>query len=332
MRLLRNYIVLIAALISAPYVFCWQGNTPEAALEEMVTTEKIEVLARHLPVKVEEAINSLDEKGKKEVAAKLLPKAIMKREGEVFAKSDDGTQWELRNEKKEVEGTIKLSSFISGNDALLSLEFKEHPPSQNSKHSDSDENPLPQRSREPGVMLVSMRLEGGEWRILGFGPWQQKNLEDEVLHGIIPNPQETNAAAAASALNELNAALAEYAATDPEAGFPSTLQQLSKPTFEKATKDMGLQLDPALMATPAIENGYEFRYTMIDPGTADPETQTDPEKTDPETQKGHKGRYCITATPVNFGITGSRSFFTDQSRVVRFTNENREANENDEPL
>lgn len=322
MRLLRNCLFLTTMFISTPYAFCWQGNTPEAALEEMVTTDKIEVMARHLPVKVEQAIDGLDEKGKKEVAAKLLPKSVMKREGEVFARSDDGTQWELRNQKGQLEGTIKpLNSFISGSDALVSLEFTEyHPVAENSKHSDSDEGPPPQRS-EPRKLLVSMRLEDDEWRVLALGPWQQKSLEDEdFLHGIVPNPQEANAAAAAATLHGLNAALTAYAMTHPEEGLPSSLQELGKGRSDEATSEQG-SLDLALVAVPAIRDGYEFSYTLIDPGT-----------TDPETQRNHDGRYRITAKPVEFGKTGLRSFYTDQSRVVRFTNENREANENDDPM
>jgi hypothetical protein len=35
---------------------------------------------------------------------------------------------------------------------------------------------------------------------------------------------------------------------------------------------------------------------------------------------------------VEYGKTGSRSFFTDQTGVLRFTTENRPAHEKDEPL
>lgn len=323
MRLVRSYLLLTAILVSTPYGFCWQGNTPEAALEEIVTTDKIEVMARHLPVKVQEAIDSLDEKRKKELAVKLLPQSVMKRAGEVFAKSDNGTEWELRNEKKEVEGTIKLlNSFVSGSDALLSLEFTEHPPSQKSKQSDSDENHLPQRSSEPHVMLVSMRLEGDEWRIVGFGPWEKKSLEDEdFLHGIVPDRQEANAAATASNLRTLNVALLTYATTYAEVGFPAHLEQLTRGNSDEATPEHAAMLDRSFAENPVIRDGYEIRYTLIDPGAAHKEGETAPE-----------GRYRMTATPVEFGKTGSKSFFTDQSCVIRSTNENREANENDEPM
>lgn len=321
MKVLRNCFLLTAIFISAPYVFCWQGNTPEGALEEMVTADKIEVLAKHLPVKVEQAIDSLDEKGKKEVAAKLLPQSVLKNGDEVLAKSDDGTKWELRNKKSELVTIKVLNSFVSGSDALVSLEFVEQPASENNKSSNSGENPLPQRSSEPHVMLVSMRLEGGEWRVVGFGPWEKKNLEDEdLLGGIVPNVQEANAAAAASSLRTLNTALVTYSTAYAEVGFPAHLEQLTRGDSDEATSEHAALLDRSFAETPVVLDGYEFHYTMIDPGAAH-KGETAPE-----------GRYRITATPVEFGKTGSKSFFTDQSCVVRVTTENREANENDEPL
>ena len=97
MTSLRKHFFFIAILFSTP-AFCWQ-NTPEAALEEMATADKLEVLAKHLPVKVQQAIEQLDEKGKKEIANKLLVKSHMEQDGTTFSKSDDGTVWELKNAK-----------------------------------------------------------------------------------------------------------------------------------------------------------------------------------------------------------------------------------------
>jgi len=42
--------------------------------------------------------------------------------------------------------------------------------------------------------------------------------------------------------------------------------------------------------------------------------------------------YSIVARPKQFGTAGTRNFFTDQSGVIRVTNEDREATVNDEPL
>lgn len=167
-----------------------------------------------------------------------------------------------------------------------------------------------------------MRLEEGEWRVIGYGPWEHKSLEaDDFLHGLLPDEQAASAATAAATLRTLNTALVTYATTYPEVGLPASLQQLSGASGSEPSSQHAMLMDPAFAAAPLIKDGYEFRYTMIEPGAINPETDKEPQ-----------GRYTITATPVEFGKTGSQSFFTDQSCVVRSTRENREANENDEPI
>lgn len=317
---LRNCFFFIA-ILSTP-AFCWQ-STPEAALEEMATADKLEVMAKHLPVKVQQAIEKLDEKEKKEISERLLVKSRMQREGISFTKSDDGSSWEVRDEKGNLEASITLAnSFISGTEALLSLQLVDHPATQDNKEPGAHTDPPPRRGREAEFMLVSMRLEEGEWRVIGFGPWEHKNLETEdFLRGLVPNKQEANASAAASTLRTLNVCLVTYATTYPEIGFPETLKQLSGASGNEPSSQHAMLLDPSFAVVPAIKDGYEFRYTMIDPGSGDQGAE-----------KEREGRYRITATPVEFGTTGSKSFFTDQNGIVRVTTENREANENDEPI
>jgi len=53
---------------------------------------------------------------------------------------------------------------------------------------------------------------------------------------------------------------------------------------------------------------------------------------DPVTSNRFMGSFQVTATPVRFGESGNKSFFIDTTSRIRFTRENREANENDEPL
>ena len=323
---LRNSLFLIAILLSTP-AFCWQ-NTPEAALEEMATADKLEVMVKHLPVKVQEAIEKLDEKGKKEIANKLLAKSHMEHDGIRFNKSDDGTFWEVKNKKGELEGTVRVKdSFISGTEALLSVEFKRGPEPSDAKEPSPERRPRmfkePEFIPESILILVSMRLEEGEWRVIGFGPWEHKSLDaDDFLHGLLPDEQAANASEAASTLRSLNAALLTYSTTYPEIGLPATLQQLSggAPGGQPSPQHAML-VNSTFAETPTISDGYEFHYTMIDPGSGDQDAE-----------KGHEGYYRLTATPVEFGKTGSKSFFTDSSGIIRVTTEKREANENDDPI
>ncbi len=42
--------------------------------------------------------------------------------------------------------------------------------------------------------------------------------------------------------------------------------------------------------------------------------------------------FTVNATPMTYGSTGSRSFFSDESRVIRYTRESRPATVEDPPL
>jgi len=53
------------------------------------------------------------------------------------------------------------------------------------------------------------------------------------------------------------------------------------------------------------KSGYNFTYTGANPNTADTVCTSDT-------------TYTITAVPVTVGGTGNRSFFTDQSGIIRY--------------
>ena len=61
-------------------------------------------------------------------------------------------------------------------------------------------------------------------------------------------------------------------------------------------------------------NGYRFTYT---PGPG---------------QYGSIRTYAIVAQPLEYGVSGIRSFFTDQTAIIHATSENRPASANDPPL
>lgn len=63
---------LLATLLSAVPLFAWQGTTPQAALEELATATKPEVIARHLPEPVQKGIEVLPKVQKEQVMAQLL--------------------------------------------------------------------------------------------------------------------------------------------------------------------------------------------------------------------------------------------------------------------
>jgi hypothetical protein len=289
--LIATFIVMGYSTLSA------QASTPEAALEEMVTTQKPEVFEKHLPLGVQQALDQLSEKDKLEALDKFLIARKLEHEHLKLRRSDKDDQWELVNEV-EIEGTIILSNtFVSGTEAILRLKARE-------------------KQRPWEQFIVSMRLEEGEWRVIEIGPWRGMSLEsEELMREILPGPRDE--AAAQEYLGTLNRALARYATLYPAVGFPASLQSLSgagSPDEEPSAQHAGL-IDPAINGNSFTRAGYEYRYVLLDPG-----------------QPERQGNYQIVAMPVEWGKTGARSFFTDASAVVRFTTEARPATDADSQI
>jgi hypothetical protein len=157
--------------------------------------------------------------------------------------------------------------------------------------------------KEKEVFLVGLHLEGDEWRITELGLWEARSVDS-----LFPAPESLESpreSGATATLKALNSTLAAYAATYPAIGYPSHLASLSGTRGQEASSEHALLADQTLI-DPMIRSGYQFRYVFTSPT-----------------------RYCITATPVEPGNTGERSFFTDETRVIRSTRENREARATD---
>lgn len=143
---------------------------------------------------------------------------------------------------------------------------------------------------------------------------------------LLPNPDsgmrvEKNEASATSTLRTLNTAQATYAASY-EAGFTSTLTKLGAPTIGQPDASHADLVDPVLSgrasggtAISFRKGGYRFVYTAGAPD-ADGRIRT----------------YVITARPERYQVSGVRSFFTDQTDVIRATSEDRGATARDPAL
>jgi type IV pilus assembly protein PilA len=155
-------------------------------------------------------------------------------------------------------------------------------------------------------MMVGMRYEGNQWRVMEVGEWRGTEVESEFL----PKTNELNSieSAAAATLRTLNTALVTYATTYPEQGYAPSLQDLSGQSDQEPAPDHARLIDSAFLQEPAIKNGYEFRYA-----------------------RSGREHYQITATPVQPGA-GLPSFFSDETSIIRSTAEARPANANDPPL
>jgi len=119
-------------------------------------------------------------------------------------------------------------------------------------------------------------------------------------------------AAAVGCLRSINTAEAYYSKHYP-AGFSATLASLGVPDVgvQPSASAAGL-LDNSL--TSGTKNDYVFTYT---PGVKD--------------SSGKITSYTVTARPVTWK-TGMWSFFTDETGVIRWTDQNRDPKATDGPL
>src|SRR5262249_40786695 len=170
MKAFCRCIFFIGLFICSVNALTLQSSTPEAALEELVNTDKLEVALKHLPLTVQQAVDQLSPKEKEQISTRLVVRKQMEKEGISIHKRDDGTAWEAVSEKDGIVGSVKVkNSFASGTEAFLVLEFTE------TKNTGENESGQKQK-KEPHSTeaLVSMRLQEGEWRVTGFGEWEHK--------------------------------------------------------------------------------------------------------------------------------------------------------------
>jgi hypothetical protein len=284
---------LLATLLSAVPLYAWQGTSPQAALEELATATKPETIARHLPEPVQKSIEVLPRLQKQLVMDQLLEMKNTQLHGCSVRPAHDSEGWEILDEDGNSKGKVRLANaFISGVDALLPLELE--------------------LSGNTEDFIVTMHLEGDEWRIDDFGPWEKNDLGlGKLVHQ--PTEMEQNEAAARDTINMLVGALQRFASRFPKTGFPFNLRMLTislEP--ENVYSGSGPLLDESFAADPLIKNGYIFQYLLMSVGDG---------------QQQGWGSFEITATPVEFGKTGSKNYLANPSLHV--TSQNRPAADDD---
>lgn len=283
---------LVAALLSAIPMYAWQGTTPQAALEDLATATKPESIVRHLPEPVQKRIEVLPILQKQQVMEQLLQMKTTQLGGCSVRPAHDSEGWEILDGAGNSKGKVKLANaFISGVNALLPLELE---------LSDGTQD-----------FIVTMHLEDDEWRIDDFGPWEKSDLGlGKLLHQ--PTEMEQNESAAKETIHTLIGALQRYASRFPRMGFPFNLRALTISTEPENVWASAPLLDESFAAEPLIKNGYIFRYLLTSVGDGN--------------QRGW-GSYEITATPVEFGKTGSKNYLADPSLHV--VAQNRAATDDD---
>ena len=131
-----------------------------------------------------------------------------------------------------------------------------------------------------------------------------------------------------ASLQTIDTAAVTYA-TQYENGFPSSLEVLGiEPGTNPNCNHAGL-LDKSLASGRTV--GYVFTYAPKYPdGGAEPVIS--PKAAARGCKSGGASGYSVTANPIRRGSTGQRSFYTDQTGVIRYSENGEPATEDSPPL
>ena len=131
-----------------------------------------------------------------------------------------------------------------------------------------------------------------------------------AIPNLIRSKMSANEASAVASLRTINTSCVEYSTTY-NVGYPGSLVNLG--TSGAASSASADLIDSVLAG--GVKAGYLFTYTA---GTAD--------------ASGSINAYTITAVPSVPGATGQRTFFTDQTNVIRADSSNSGATVNSTPI
>jgi prepilin-type N-terminal cleavage/methylation domain-containing protein len=108
-----------------------------------------------------------------------------------------------------------------------------------------------------------------------------------------------NESSAVGSIRTINTSQVTYSTNYPNVGFANTMAALGGATPCTATAATACLIDQVLAAAPSQKSGYGFTLGGF--------AGSVPEVT-----------YTISGDPISRGQTGQRSFFSDQSGVIRF--------------
>jgi hypothetical protein len=264
------------------------------AIVEVLTAKDSASVEKHLPKALSAALDSADKTTREEFLSR--PRSMMEMKRLKIAQANDGRAL-LAFDAESPDADIKHFELVA-----------------QKRISDGAEAVLVISLVAPektwGEAEVWMRLEDGDWRITELSDpngFSRIHLDDpELIAQLAHRAQYESEIAVIGGLREIVTALVSYSAGFME--FPQRLEMLGgAPDGAPTTEHAGL-LDPELAST-QVRSGYRFSYerTSID-------------------------SYTITARPLEFGKSGTRNFFADESGVIRFTTEDRAATVNDPPL
>ncbi len=136
-----------------------------------------------------------------------------------------------------------------------------------------------------------------------------------AIPNLLRSRMAANEASAVGSVRTINTAEITYSSAYPDVGFTLTLSRLAGPTATCATGGAGATSAQSCLIDNVLGAGKKSGYTFTLAGTA----------ATPQTT------YTLNADPVSRGSSGQRSFYTDQTGVIRY-NQTAAASSTDNPL
>jgi type IV pilus assembly protein PilA len=119
-----------------------------------------------------------------------------------------------------------------------------------------------------------------------------------AIPNLLKSKMAANEAAAAESIRTIDTGETTYAATCPNFGYSATLVELNTGALCASGKNI---LDNILGGSdPAIKSGYQFTYVPIP-------------------LAGLNASFTLSVVPLQVGTTGQRGFYSDQTNVIRYT-------------
>jgi hypothetical protein len=142
-------------------------------------------------------------------------------------------------------------------------------------------------------ITMGLVKENGQWKLLSLGLLllDLPSLAEEWDRAEIQNNEKS----AVAAVKELSAAIEKYRVTYTH--LPGTLAELGPAEKGAAKSDQAGLLEKQLAG--GRKDGYMFRYVII--GAND---------------SGAPAKYALAAIPIEYGRTGTRSFYRDATGVI----------------
>jgi type IV pilus assembly protein PilA len=137
-----------------------------------------------------------------------------------------------------------------------------------------------------------------------------------------------NEAAAVDSLRAINIAAVQYASTYQN-GFPSNFEAFGNEEGSARNCNHAGLLDRRLGA--GQRNGYIFNYSPRFPD-GEPGPVVSPKAAAKGCTSGGASGYAVTADPIQRGSTAERSYYTDQTGIIRYSDNGEPATADSPPL